>query len=142
LNPAGTLVFLATINAGNIIVIGGEPDTAVNVMFAALRPSGSLVQSTDANTRSSGFAGEIEPCVGETVSHEELETAVNVKGVGPPAPTSMKRLGIGSNWSMLRVLNGELNKYVRLSRARLRWRTVEAIGTLELVVSRPEDELV
>jgi hypothetical protein len=97
LNPVGTLVLLAKMNAGKVIVVGGVPETAVKVMLALLRPSGSLLQSTDANTRCSVCDGEMDPCAGDTVSHDELETAVNVNGVGPPAPTSMKRLGMGSN---------------------------------------------
>jgi hypothetical protein len=97
LKVEGALVLLATMKAGTSNVVGGLPETAVKLMVASLSPSSSLLQSTVAKTRCSVFSGDIDPWLGDTVSQVALTVVVNVKGVGPPAPTSINRFGMGSN---------------------------------------------
>ena len=85
--PVGTTVLFAKKYAG--VLISGWPGiTALNVIWPSSAPV-TWSQSTEANIRISGLEGEIEPELGLSFSHETFVVAVNVKGEGPPAPTSM-----------------------------------------------------
>ena len=71
-------------------------------------PPGILLQSTLIRTLFSGSSGETEPEEGERRTHDALDETVNVKGLGPPAPTSTKRLPKGMNGSRVSVGKGQL----------------------------------
>lgn len=52
-------------------------------------------QSADTSILCSRSELEIVPCAGVIISHEAFDVAVKVKVLGPPAPTSMYREGMG-----------------------------------------------
>lgn len=82
--------------------IGWPWAVALKLICAICTPS-TLLQSTVASTRSSRFEGETEPLFGVNISHEALDVAVNVKGDGPAAPTSMNRELRGTYESSVKV---------------------------------------
>ena len=101
LNPPGTTVWFATSIAGTTDA-GCPAAVAVNVIAAFWTPE-TLLQSTEKYTRVSGLLGLTEPEVGEIFTQEALLVTVNLKGEGPPAPTSMKRLPKGTKGSSVIV---------------------------------------
>ena len=86
----------------------GWPGTVASKLIIAYSTPETWLQSTEANTRVSGLDGETEPLLGLKLSQETFELAVNVKGFGPPAPTSMKREPNGTKGSIVSVGGGQL----------------------------------
>ena len=81
-------------SAAKVITVDSAPDT--------------WLQSTLRKTRCSGELGEMEPFAGDIISQDALLVAVNVNGVGPPAPTSTKRLPNGTKESSETEGGGQL----------------------------------
>lgn len=101
LKPLGTTVWFA-VSVADTDNRDWFCGVAVNVRAAVCTPD-TLLQSTDRKTLCSGLLGEIDPFDGEMFTHEALLVTVKVKGVGPPAPTSMKRSPVGTNGSIVRA---------------------------------------